>query len=198
MPSTTRSQATNGNGAPRSSRPPSRSLSRRDPERNGNHAASVICSSSSRPFCSTARKAPNAVFWDPLCNRFVEDGPGTGHVGLEPGLLFRNEWIRADLDPWGAQVLVPGRCRSRAHGQVLKFATGSIAFGWRPIEAPSPIDRANELHGSQRLGSQFAGTLRRVDGDCIFYLTPGYSLCRGPKWRLRALRSRVRVILSSL
>ena len=101
-------------------------------------------------------------------------GLGTGHVSLEPGMLFRNKlqentWMHGELKFW-----FPLGADPQHGGQVLKFATGfnSVWFetdhnGWIPsIE----IVAFSVLNG---MATDSAGTLRPIDHDAIFYVTPG-------------------------
>ncbi len=101
-------------------------------------------------------------------------GLGTGHVALEPGILFRNEfqddtWMHGEL-----KFLFPLGADPQHGGQVLKFATG-INRVWletdRNAWIPSvELSAFSVLNGMARNSS---GAIRSIDHDAIFYLTPG-------------------------
>ncbi len=101
-------------------------------------------------------------------------GLGTGHVGLEPGLLFRNEfrentWMHGELKFW-----FPLGADPQHGGQVVKFASG-LNHVWRESDntawLPSlEISAFSVLNG---MATDATGTLRAIDHDAIFYLTPG-------------------------
>lgn len=101
-------------------------------------------------------------------------GLGTGHVSLEPGILFRNElqddtWMHGEL-----KFLFPLGADPVHAGQVLKFATGfnhvwieSDHDAWIPS---LELVAFSVLNG---MATDSFGRLRPIDHDSIFYLTPG-------------------------
>ncbi|MEQ1828040.1 MAG: hypothetical protein ABL921_18915 [Pirellula sp.] len=101
-------------------------------------------------------------------------GLGTGHVGLEPGLLFRNElqentWMHGELKFW-----FPLGADPQHGGQVLKFATGFNRVwietdhnAWIPSVELAAFSVLNGM------ATNAAGVLRSIDHDSIFYFTPG-------------------------
>lgn len=101
-------------------------------------------------------------------------GLGTGKVGLEPGLLFRNEfredtWMHGELKFWFPLGADP------VHGgQVLKLASGVNRVlhqtdhnAWIPS---LELSAYSVLNGGATTAT---GLVRPVDHDAIFYLTPG-------------------------
>ena len=101
-------------------------------------------------------------------------GLGTGHVSLEPGLLFRNElrehtWMHGELKFW-----FPLGADPQHGGQVLKFATGFNQV-WSETDHNAWIPSVEFVAYSvlNGLATDSAGTLRPIDNDAIFYLTPG-------------------------
>lgn len=101
-------------------------------------------------------------------------GLGTGHVSLEPGLLFRNKWrddawLHGELKFW-----FPLGADPQHGGQVVKFATGanrvwydSDSSAWIPS---LELTTYSVLNGLARDAS---GNLLDIDGDLMFYITPG-------------------------
>lgn len=101
-------------------------------------------------------------------------GLGTGKVGLEPGLLFRNEfredtWMHGEMKFWFPLGADP------VHGgQVLKLAGGVNRVlhqtdhnAWIPSLELSAF---SVLNGG---ATDRTGAIRPIDHDAIFYLTPG-------------------------
>lgn len=101
-------------------------------------------------------------------------GLGTGHVALEPGLLFRNEfrentWMHGEL-----KFLFPLGADPMHSGQVLKFGTG-FNHVWLTTDRDAWIPSLeftafSVLNGMATDASQ---TIIPIDGDSIFYTTPG-------------------------
>jgi hypothetical protein len=101
-------------------------------------------------------------------------GLGTGHIALEPGMLFRNEfsentWMHGELKFW-----FPLGADPQHGGQVLKFATGfnrvwmeTDQTAWIPSLELSTYSVLNGL------ATNALGNRRAIDQDTIFYLTPG-------------------------
>ncbi len=101
-------------------------------------------------------------------------GLGTGHVSLEPGLLFRNElrehtWMHGELKFW-----FPLGADPQHGGQVLKFATGFNQV-WSETDHNAWIPSIEFVAYSvlNGIATDSAGILRPIDNDAIFYLTPG-------------------------
>lgn len=101
-------------------------------------------------------------------------GLGTGHVSLEPGILFRNEfreetWMHGEL-----KFLFPLGGDPQHAGQVLKFATGFNTV-WSETDHNAWIPSVEIVAFSvlNGLATDAAGTIRPIDHDAIFYLTPG-------------------------
>ncbi len=101
-------------------------------------------------------------------------GLGTGHVGLEPGLLFRNAlredtWMHGELKFW-----FPLGADPQHGGQVLKFATGFNRV-WMETDHNAWIPSVEIVAFSvlNGLATDSTGFLRPIDHDSIFYLTPG-------------------------
>lgn len=101
-------------------------------------------------------------------------GLGTGHVGLEPGLLFRNAlredtWMHGELKFW-----FPLGADPQHGGQVLKFATGFNRV-WMETDHNAWIPSIEIIAFSvlNGLATDATGFLRPIDHDAIFYLTPG-------------------------
>ncbi len=101
-------------------------------------------------------------------------GLGTGHVSLEPGLLFRNEfrentWMHGELKFW-----FPLGADPQHGGQVLKFATGFNRV-WLETDHNAWIPSVEIVAFSllNGMATDSMGSLRPIDHDAIFYLTPG-------------------------
>lgn len=101
-------------------------------------------------------------------------GLGTGKVGLEPGVLFRNKmyektWMHGELKFW-----FPIGANPEHGGQVLKIASGINTVWWeneRRAWIPSiELNSYSVLNGMTRDSSQ---VLRPIDGDFILNVTPG-------------------------
>ncbi len=146
-----------------------------DPERNGNHAGLGDMQLIVKTVLLDGKEwLLTQYFGTHFATGSSKMGLGTGHVGLEPGLLFRNEWdeltwIHGELKFW-----FPVGADPEHHGQVLKFATG-INRVWMETDRSAllPSIELTNFTVLNGLARNSAGTLRRVDGDCIFYLTPG-------------------------
>ena len=101
-------------------------------------------------------------------------GLGTGHVSLEPGMLFRNEfrentWMHGELKFW-----FPTGADPQHGGQVLKFATGFNQV-WMETDHNAWLPSIEMVAYSVLNGkaTDSSGALRAIDHDAIFYLTPG-------------------------
>ncbi len=101
-------------------------------------------------------------------------GLGTGHFGLEPGLLFRNEfrentWMHGELKFW-----FPLGADPQHGGQVLKFATG-FSHVWMETDQTAwiPSLELSSYSVLNGLATDALGAIRPIDQDTIFYLTPG-------------------------
>jgi hypothetical protein len=101
-------------------------------------------------------------------------GLGTGHVSLEPGLLFRNEfrentWMHGELKFW-----FPTGADPQHGGQVLKFATG-FNHVWMETDHNAWLPSIEMVAYSvlNGMATDSSGALRAIDHDAIFYLTPG-------------------------
>lgn len=101
-------------------------------------------------------------------------GLGTGHVGLEPGFLFRNKWseqtwLHGELKFW-----FPLGADPEHHGQTIKFATG-INRVWRETDADAivPSFELTTFSILNGLARDSTNALRRIDGDSMLYMTPG-------------------------
>ncbi|MDX1925740.1 MAG: hypothetical protein SFV81_04440 [Pirellulaceae bacterium] len=101
-------------------------------------------------------------------------GLGTGHFGLEPGLLFRNEfhestWMHGELKFW-----FPLGADPQHGGQVLKLATG-LSHVWAETDQTAwiPSLELTSFSVLNGLATDAFGTIRPIDQDTIFNLTPG-------------------------
>lgn len=101
-------------------------------------------------------------------------GLGTGHVSLEPGLLFRHKWndeswLHGELKFWFPLGADPAHS-----GQVLKFAVGMNRVWYETDHSawlPSlELTSYSVLNG---LARDATGEVQAVDGDLMLYLTPG-------------------------
>jgi hypothetical protein len=100
-------------------------------------------------------------------------GLGIGTIALEPGLLFRNKlreqtWMHGELKFWFPLGADPH------NGQVLKFATG-LNTVWRETDRSAwlPSLELSTFSILNGMATDAFGRLRAIDGDAIFYITPG-------------------------
>ena len=127
-------------------------------------------------------------------------GLGTGHVSMEPGLLFRNRireqtWMHGEfkfLFPLGADPMYGG--------QVLKFATGFNTV-WSDTDksawVPSlELSAFSVLNG---MATPTSGIPQAVDNDAMFYITPGlhYAVDRGGDFGLFDVGTAVSIATTS-
>jgi hypothetical protein len=101
-------------------------------------------------------------------------GMGTGRFGLEPGMLFRNEfrentWMHGELKFW-----FPLGADPQHGGQVLKLATG-LSHVWAETDQTAwiPSLELTSFSVLNGLATDALGTIRPIDQDTIFNLTPG-------------------------
>jgi hypothetical protein len=101
-------------------------------------------------------------------------GLGSGHVALEPGLLFRNKWseqtwLHGELKFW-----FPLGADPSYHGQVVKFAVGANRV-WRETDTSAIIPSLEFTNYTvlNGLAQDALGNLRAIDGDGMLYITPG-------------------------
>ena len=127
-------------------------------------------------------------------------GLGTGHVSLEPGLLFRNRWsddtwLHGELKFWFPLGADP------AHGgQVVKFATG-INRVWYETDSSAwlPSLELTSYSVLNGLARDATGSLQAIDGDLMFYLTPGlhYAVDGGGDFGLFEIGSALSIVTTS-
>jgi hypothetical protein len=127
-------------------------------------------------------------------------GLGTGHVSMEPGLLFRNRmreqtWMHGEF-----KFLFPLGADPMHGGQVLKFATGFNTV-WSDTDksawVPSlELSAFSVLNG---MATPTSGIPRAVDNDAMFYITPGlhYAVDRGGDFGLFDVGTAVSIATSS-
>lgn len=101
-------------------------------------------------------------------------GLGRGKVALEPGLLVRNRWNDRTWIHGQFKFWFPLGADPQHSGQVLNAATGLNRVLWETDTAslvPSlEFSTYSVLNGLARDSSQ---AIRAVDGDTMFYITPG-------------------------
>lgn len=101
-------------------------------------------------------------------------GLGRGKVAMEPGLLLRNRWNDRTWMHSQIKFWFPIAADPQHSGQVLNLATGFNRVLWetdtRSLVPSLEFSNYSVLNG---LARDAAGTLRRVDGDNMFYITPG-------------------------
>jgi hypothetical protein len=126
-------------------------------------------------------------------------GLGTGHMSMEPGLLFRNQmreqtWMHGEF-----KFLFPLGSDPMHGGQVLKFATGFNTV-WSDTDksawVPSlELSAFSVLNG---MATPTSGIPRAVDNDAIFYITPGlhYAVDRGGDFGLFDVGTAVSIAMS--
>jgi len=101
-------------------------------------------------------------------------GLGSGHVSLEPGLLFRNRmreqtWMHGELKFWFPLGADPSH-----GGQVLKFATGfNTVWSETDTSAWLPSLEFSTFSFLNGMATDATGALRAIDGDGMLYVTPG-------------------------
>lgn len=127
-----------------------------------------------------------AILWSGSCSKvasifrtYLKTGPidrglGTGHVSLEPGLLFRHQWNESTFIHGEVKYWLPIAGDQRFAGDVFKTGLG-VSTIWRETDRTAwlptfEVQTYSFLFGSETLAN---GSVRRVNGTTAVDLLPG-------------------------
>jgi hypothetical protein len=171
-----------------------------DPQLNGNHAGLGDLQLITKTVLLDGKQwMLTQYFGTHFATGHAAAGLGTGHFGLEPGFLFRNmfsdsTWMHGELKFW-----FPLGADPQHGGQVLKLATG-FSHVWSETDQTAWIPSLELTSYSvlNGLATDALGTIRPIDQDTIFYLTPGlhYAVDKGGDFGLFEVGSSLALAVS--